>query len=214
MPTLAWPNPLQNDLTGITVGKSKYREIRNLDNTFETGSHPYIRIDPRPNGTETAWPRGVKTDITYPHINFDPRPDSNWLYDQIQHRYNHYLLSDSAYDRLKDLKNVGKKVRIAGKALLVAGVALDTLELGTTIDADLKDADRKLGKKALSTAAGIGGSWAGAALGAKLGALAGAATGPAAPIAIPVLSLMGGIGDAFGRDALGRYIVDVTCTED
>ena len=98
--------------------------------------------------------------------------------------------------------------------LLVAGIALDALELGTTIEADLTDADRKLGKKTLSTAVGIGGSWAGAALGAKLGALAGAATGPVAPIAIPVLSIVGGIGGALGGDALGRYIVDITCTED
>lgn len=30
---------------------------------------------------------------------------------------------------------------------MAAGVALDALELGTTIDADLRDADRQLGKK-------------------------------------------------------------------
>lgn len=133
---------------------------------------------------------------------------------QLQNRLNHYELSDDAYNAVKDLKNLGKKVRIAGKVLLVAGVALDVLELGTTIDADLKDADGKLGKQTLSTAASIGGSWAGAALGAKLGALAGAATGPAAPIAVPVLGLVGGIGGAFGEDALGKWIVDITCAED
>lgn len=43
---------------------------------------------------------------------------------------------------------------------------------------------------------------------------AGAAAGPAAPIAVPVLSLVCGIGGALGGDALGRYIVDITCTED
>jgi len=214
VPTLTWIDPLQSDLTGITVGRSRYGKTHNLDDALMIGSHPYIRIDPKPEGTETAWPRGVKTDITYPHINFDPRPDSNWLYDQIQSNYNHYRLSDSAYDKLKDLKGAGKMVHVAGRVLLVAGIALDALELGTTIEADLTDADRKLGKKTLSTAVGIGGSWAGAALGAKLGALAGAATGPVAPIAIPVLSIVGGIGGALGGDALGRYIVDITCTED
>ncbi|WP_312941474.1 hypothetical protein [Oscillibacter sp.] len=40
------------------------------------------------------------------------------------------------------------------------------------------------------------------------------ATGPAAPIVIPILSLVGSIGGAIGGDALGRYIVDITCTED
>lgn len=144
----------------------------------------------------------------------DEVPDTNWLYDQLQSRLNHYELSDDAYNAVKDLKSAGKKVRVAGKVLLVAGIALDALELGTMIDADLKDADRKIGKKTLSTAVGIGGSWAGAALGTKLGALAGAATGPAAPIAIPVLSIVGGIGGAFGGDALGQYVVDITCTED
>ena len=202
VPTLAWIDPMQSNRTGITVGRSRYGKTHNLDDALMIGFHPYIRIEPKPNGTETAWVRGVKTDITYPHINFNPRPDSNY-YDQIQSNYNHYRLSDSAYDKLKDLKSAGKMVHVAGRVLLVAGIALDALELGTTIDADLKDADRKLGKKTLSTAVGIGGSWASAALGVKLGAPACAATGPAAPIAVPVLSLVGGIGGALGGDALG-----------
>lgn len=97
--------------------------------------------------------------------------------------------------------------------LLVAGAALDALELANTMDDDLHDADGKIGKSTYMSAASIGGSWAGGALGAKGGALAGAATGPAAPIAVPVLSLVCGIGGALGGDALGRYIVDITCTE-
>ncbi|MEG0780891.1 MAG: hypothetical protein RR426_09835, partial [Oscillospiraceae bacterium] len=201
VPTLTWIDPLQSNLTGITIGNSRYGKLHNLNNALMTGLHPYIRIDPKPNGTETAWVHGVKTNIHYPHINFDKTANSNWIYDQLQSRFNHYQLDDKAYDVLKDLKATGKKVHVAGKVLLVAGTALDALELGTAIDADVKDADRKLGKKTLSTAASIGGSWAGAALGAKLGALAGAATGPAAPIAVPVLSLAGGIGGSFGGDA-------------
>ena len=214
VPTLAWIDPLQRGLTGIRVGSSKYGQLHNLNDALMEGTHPYIRIDPKPTGTETAWIHGAKTKIDYPHINIDKVSDSNWIYDQLQNRFNHYELSDDAYNALKDLKSFGKKVRVAGKVLLVAGIALDALELGTTIDGDLKDADRKLGKKTLSTAASIGGSWAGAALGAKLGALAGAATGPAAPIAVPVLGLIGGIGGAFGGDALGKWIVDITCAED
>ncbi|MPN09814.1 hypothetical protein SDC9_157106 [bioreactor metagenome] len=147
-----------------------------MNDALLVGSHPYIRIDPKPNGTETVWIRGTKTKVDYPHINFDEMPHSNSLYDQIQSRFNHYQLSDDAYNAVKDLKSAGKKVRVAGKELLVAGIALDALELGTMIDADLKDADRKIGKKTLSTAVGIGG--------------------------------------AFGGDALGQYVVDITCTED
>ena len=219
VPTLAWIDPLQSDLTGITVGSSKYGKTYYLNDALMMGSHPYIRIDPKPNGTETAWPRGVKTNITYPHINFDPRPDSNWLYDQIKSNYNHYRLSDSAYDKLKDLKDAGKKVRVAGKVLLVAGIALDVLELGTTIDADLNDADRKLGKKTLSTAVGIGGSWADAALGAKGGAMLGAVAGTAAfpffgtAIGGVIGGVFGGIGGGLAGDKLATYIVDITYLE-
>ena len=54
---------------------------------------------------------------------------------------NHYPLTDSAYNATKDLKAFGKTVRYAGKTLLVAGVALDVLELGMSIDIGLKDAD-------------------------------------------------------------------------
>lgn len=54
--------------------------------------------------------------------------------------------------------------------LLVAGSVLDALELCSTIDDNLHDADRKIGKKTYSSAAEISGSWAGSALGAKGGA--------------------------------------------
>lgn len=47
---------------------------------------------------------------------------------------------------MKDLEESGNIVRIAGKVLLVAGIALDALELGIAVSADLKDAERKLGK--------------------------------------------------------------------
>ena len=115
---------------------------------------------------------------------------------------------------MKDLKDTGKKVRIAGKVLLVAGIALDALELGIAVNADLKDADRKLGKTTASTVASIGGRWAGAAAGAKAGAVIGAMTGPAAPVAIPVLSIMGGVGGSFAGDYLAKWVVDITYAED
>lgn len=96
----------------------------------------------------------------------------------------------------------------------MAGTALDVLELGLAVNEDLHDADKKLGKTALSSAVSIGGRWAGAAAGAKLGALAGGLTGPAALVAIPVLSLVGGIAGSFGGDKTGQWIVDITVAEE
>ena len=60
---------------------------------------------------------------------------------------NHIEISEDAHRILKDFDGVEKKVRIAGRVLLVAGAALDTLELYQTIENDLHDADRKIGKK-------------------------------------------------------------------
>lgn len=214
VPTLCWIDVLQSDVTGITIGSTKNGGLAGLNNAFVKNGHPYIRFDPAPLGTETAWVRGIKTNIDYPHINFDKMPDSNWLYDLIQKNYNHYPLSDDAYNVLKDLKSTGKKVRIAGRVLLIAGVALDALELGVAINDDLHDADRKLGKTTASTAASIGGRWAGGAVGAQAGAAIGAMTGPLAPIAIPILSVIGGISGTFGGDKLASWVVDITYAED
>ncbi|WP_369281984.1 hypothetical protein [Oscillibacter sp. GMB15532] len=216
VPTLAWIDPLQNNAGGLMIAGSNNMPNNSIADV-KTG-YRYLRID-TPHISKNGVPhkvffRGEQLPIDYNHLNVDFGNHPTALQSWLKNRYNHFRLSDSAYDMLKDLKSAGKKVRVAGKVLLVAGIALDALELGTTIDADLKDADRKLGKTTLSTAVGIGGSWAGAALGAQLGALAGVATGPAAFIAVPVLSLAGGIVGALGGDALGRYIVDITCTED
>ena len=87
---------------------------------------------------------------------------------------------------------------------------LDALELGKAIEDDLHDVDGNLGRKTLSTAASIGGQWGGAALGAKLGAMLGAATTIYAPVAVPILSLAGGVVGAFAGDALAKLVVDIT----
>lgn len=81
--------------------------------------------------------------------------------------------------------------------LLVAGSVLDALELCSTIDDNLHDADRKIGKKTYSSAAEISGSWAGSALGAKGGAWAGAAIGTA---------VLPGVGTAVGGIAGGLVL--------
>lgn len=216
VPTLTWIDPLQSKLTGIKIGSTTEGSTLGLNNALISSSNqPFIHIDGPHSGRTLKIP-GVRKrkPINFNHLNVDKVPNGNWIYNQLQSRFNHHELSGDAYNALKDLKATGKKVRVAGKVLLVAGIALDALELGTTIDADLKDADRKIGKKTLSAAASIGGSWAGAALWAKIGAIAGGMTGPAAPVAVPVLSLLGGmIGSAAG-DWLAREIVDITYVED
>lgn len=216
--SLVWIDLLQSKKTGITIGHTKNGGLARLNNTLMLGSHPFIRFDPIPSGTETAWVRGKKTTINYPHVNFDPTADSNALYDFIRKQFNHYPLTDEAYNALKDLKDVGKKFKIAGKVLLVAGAVLDALELGMAIDADLKDADRKLGKTTASAFFSIVGRWGGAAAGAKGGAVLGALMGPAAPVAIPVLSIAGGIAGSFlgdwGGNILVEKVVDITKAED
>ncbi len=148
--------------------------------------------------------------MNYNHLNVEYAKPYTKVQNKIMARYNHYPLSDKAYNQLKDLKKFGKKVRVGGRVLVIYGIVLDTLELGQAIDKDLNDADKKLGKKTLSSVAKIGGSWGGAWAGAKIGATAGAFTGPYSPIVVPVLSLVGGIGGAIGGDAFGEWIVDIT----
>lgn len=212
VPTLRWVDTLKSKQTGIELGATKNAEKAGLKNAYKMGSRPYIHIDESHN-SGTVFFRGVRRKMDYPHLNFDDVPESNALYDWLQKEYNHYPLSDDAYNTLKNLESTGKIVRKVGKTLLVAGVALDALELGLAIHDDLHDADKKIGKTTLTTAFSIGGSWAGASLGAEAGALLGAATGPAAPIAIPLLSIVGGIAGSFGGGGLAKWAVDITVVE-
>ena len=45
-------------------------------------------------------------------------------------------------------------------------------------------------------------------------AVTAASVNPYWTCAVPVSGLVGGIGGAFGGDALGKWIVDITCEED
>ena len=213
VPTLRWVDILQSEKTGIETGATTAGKAAGLHNALVYDKNPYIRID-SPHPGRTGGFRGEVRPINYNHINFGNVKNSNRVYEWIQKRYNHYPLDDRAYNALKDLPTAGKKVRIAGKVLLVAGVALDVLELGLAVNADLKDADRKLGKTTLSTAVSIGSSWAGAALFAKGAMALGAATGPAAPVVTPILTLVGGVVGAISFSRLGEYVVDITYVED
>ncbi len=214
VPTLCWTDLLQTAHSGIEIGATTAGKDVGLSNAFMMGSTPYIHFDP-PHAGKTGFFRGTKKPLNYSHINLEKIPNSTDIYDWARARYNHYPLNDDAYKALSDLKGTTKKVRFGGKVLLVAGIALDALELGLAINSDLKDVDKKLGKPTVSTVASIGGSWAASALLAKAGALAGVATGPAlAPFAIPILSLLGGIAGAIGGSRLAEYIVDITYVEE
>ena len=221
VPTLKWVDPLKNNRRPLQIGSGldgANNVIQDAEITREftrgkqthTENFPYFRIDPprqRASGTY-AWGnyRGKMRRIDYNHINIEFGDNPTRVQNFLVKHYNHYPLDDIAYNAIKDLQDFGKKVRVAGRRLLIAGVALDALELGLAIIADLNDGDKKLGKTSLSSAVSIGGRWAGATAGAKLGALAGGLTGPAAPVAVPVLSLVGGIAGSFGGDALGQWL--------
>ena len=119
-------------------------------------------------------------------------------------------ISKEAYDILKDFQHSAKVVKTAGRIFLVAGAALDALELANTID------DGKIGKITYMSAASIGGSWAGGALGAKGGALAGAAIGtailPGIGTAIGGIAggLILGVAGSYAGSSLGKWVIDIT----
>ena len=213
VPMLGFIDPLQSNITGIEIGATNRGVKEGLKDAFVLGRHPYIRFDPPQKGGKGFF-RGKKQKIDYYHINVDPIDNAPGIYQWLSYRYNHYPISEDAYNVLKHLEKTGKIIRIAGKVLLVAGAFLDAVEIGTAMHTDLNDADGKLGKTTVSTVAEVGGSWGGAFLGAKLGALAGTIAGPAAPVAVPVLGIIGGMAGAIGGSALAEWIVDITCLEE
>lgn len=211
VPTLAWINLTQEKLSGVRLGGTTSAERQGLYNAFiYNDKYRYIHFDPPHDGLHLKV-NGKRIPINFPHINIEEQlKGHDPLYDWLQQNYHHYPISDEAYAVLSRMDNVKKVVRIGGKILLVCGIALDALELGKAIEEDLHDADGKLGRTTLSTAASIGGQWGGAALGAKLGAMIGALGTIYAPVTVPILSLAGGIAGSFAGDALAKWVVDIT----
>lgn len=212
VPTLGFIDPLQSSITNIAIGATKNGVNQGVTNALMMGPRPYVHFDP-PHGSGKGWFQGTKQRIDYYHINLDSIERAPGIYQWLSYRYNHYPISEDAYNVLKNLKKAGKVVRIAGRALLVAGAVLDAVEIGSAMHTDLNDADGKLGKITVSAVAEVGGSWGGAFLGAKLGALAGTIAGPAAPVAVPILGIIGGIAGAIGGSALAEWVVDITYLE-
>lgn len=150
------------------------------------------------------------------HVNVDAPPNAPSRQVNLAKHLDHKRILKGAYNVLKDFQRSGKVVRIAGRVSLVTGAALDVLELCNTVDSDLHDADRKIGKKTYATVASIGGSWAGGALGTKVGAWAGAMIGSA--ILPGVGTAVGGIAGgltlaivgSFGLSILGEKVIEIT----
>ena len=219
VPTLTWVDPLQSSFSSVYSKKIPNTNVSALWDFSQRSANPnkgivVFRVD-EPHGS-----------FNYRHINtVEGRSIKSGKYNPSEFQranlnaLNQTEISDDAYRVLKDFDGVAKKVRVAGKILLVAGAALDALELYQTIEGDLHDADRKIGKKTYSAVAGIGGSWGLGALGAKGGAAAGAAIGTAimpgvgTAIGGAVGGLVLGIAGSYGGDALGRWVVDITVTE-
>lgn len=207
IPTLRWIDPLQSNSTGIRAAAKTAKDGRSFSRLIRDGSNtPLFRADLHP----------YKGNSNYYHVNVDTLPDAPVHQQNLAKRLDHAEISKEAYDVLKDFQTSAKKVRIAGRVLLVAGSVLDVLELCSTIDDDLHDAGRKIGKKTYSSAAEIGGSWAGSALGAKGGAWAGAAIGtavlPGVGTAVGGIAggLVLGVAGSFAGSSLGKWAVDIT----
>lgn len=223
VPILCYVDILQSDLTGIThyfeengrrpeKGKIlQYYKMEKLPDKYEysilmQNGKELFRLD-RPHMED-----GEPLDY---HINYKPIK-----HEDLNKRLNRKFIKEETFLKLKDFQKIGKVFRIAGKKLLVAGVLLDTLELGEAVVSDLNDADRKLGRTTITTGISIGGRWAGAAVGAKGGAMAGAAIGtaifpgPGTAVLGAALGLAGGILGATGAEKVTEWAFDISELED
>lgn len=215
VPVLSYVDILQSDITGITHRLISKNSLITLKNGKQVNLE-YSILMQKIGGKDRAIFRLDKPHIKdgkmlgY-HINYDGAA-SKYIVNSLDHRE----ISEAMYLRFRNFQKIGKVVRIGGKVLLVAGILLDTMELGNTVIDDLNDADKKIGKKTGMAAAEIGSRWAGATIGAKLGAMAGSGIGTAvAPglgtaIGGAVLGLAGGIAGAVGGEEFANWVFDIT----
>lgn len=218
---LTYVDILQSDLTGVThkvetatISLKKRNNnpqlLKNIPNNVDYSVLYYTVNGKKERGFMLDLPHG---NINKFHINY---PINNPAF--LNKYLNHKPISKSTYIRFKNFTKAGKVVRIGGKTLLVAGLLLDTLELGNAVIDDLNDADKKIGKKSGMALAKIGGRWAGAAIGAEIGAAAGALIGSAVPVlgtaaGGAVLGLAGGIAGAIGGEEFVNWVFDITDLE-
>ncbi len=205
-----WIDPLQTDLTGIRQSYKITKKGEQYLQLLEEGrSQPLMRLDRHP----------YKGNNDFPHLNVSALPDATLKQQLNAKNWDHFGISNSAYEALKNFDSTAKVIKVAGKTLLISGVVVDTISLCKTIESDLKDADRKLGKSTRAEIISIAGSWTGSAIGAKYGAMLGSSVGTAA---LPGLgTAVGGIaGGVIGATVLGiagsysgnlaNYVIDIS----
>ncbi|MDD3346681.1 hypothetical protein [Oscillibacter sp.] len=217
IPSLNWVDPLQTEFTGILVGSSKgqWNNVLRDQSGFQ-----YFRVDPphstKSGGWKNGYYRGNRRAIDYNHVNVNfPNPASK-IEGKLKAKYNHYPLSDQVYHVLSNMEHSAQIVKIAGKAFLITGIVSDIMELVPTIEADLHDADRKLGSTTDHAVAKMEGRWAGSILGgnlgAKYGAIIGSAIFPGPGTAIGGFAggLILGIAGSYGGDWFAQKVIDIT----
>ena len=219
--TFAWINPLQSVRTGITSEPI----IKNGETIFSlrdssarsTSGKPMVVF--RPDTPHNGFPYTHINAVEGRSIKTGQYVPSSELQISNLNSINHKEISEDAYRVLKDFDGTAKKVRIGARVLLVIGAALEALELYQTVESDLHDADRKIGKKTYSHVASIVGSWSLSAFLSAKGAAAGAALGTAimpgvgTAVGGVVGSVTLGLVGSFGGSSLGKWIVDITATE-
>lgn len=219
--TLAWVEPLQSSSTGIlseplfkngeTIFALRDYSARNM-----TGKGTVVFRPDTPHGNFSSTHINTVEGSSLKHGQYVP---SSELQRTALNSLNHKEISEGAYRVLKDFDDTAKKVRIGARVLLVIGAALEALELYQTIESDLHDADRKIGKKTYSHVTSIVGSWSLSAFLSAKGAAAGAAIGTAIMpgVGTAVGGVVGGmtlgLAGSFGGSALGKWVVDITVTE-
>lgn len=197
-----WIDPLQTDLTGI---RQDYKITKNgekyLQLLFREESKPVLRLDRHPYGKNRD----------FPHLNVGTLDSFTKRQIINAGKWDHFGISNKAYDALKSFDQTAKVIKVSGKTLLITGIIADTISLGKAIESDLKDADRKLGKTTSIEIIRIIGSWTGSAIGAKYGAMLGASVGTAAGgiagglIGATVLGIIG----SYSGD-LAEYVIDIS----
>lgn len=219
--TLAWVNPLQNSSTGITSEPI----VKNGETIFSLRDSSARSISGKP--MVVFCPDTPHNGFPYTHINavegksiksgqYVPSSESQLA---NLNSINHKGISEKAYNILKDFDSIAKKIRISARVLLIPGVAWEVFDLSQTIETDLHDADRKIGKTTYSHVASIVGNWSLSAFLSAKGAAAGAAIGTAIMpgVGTAVGGVVGGmtlgLAGSFGGSALGKWVVDITVAE-
>lgn len=140
VPLLTYIDVLQSDLTGVThevvtrdIRKAKTKDpmLKNLPDKNDYSILFYTKDGKKKRAFMLDKPH-IEDGKSLPfHINYDvDKPEF------LKKYLNHKPISEAMYMRFKNFTEVGKVVHMGGKILLVAGILLDTLELGNAVIVD------------------------------------------------------------------------------